>query len=159
MAALTPVDATLSIGARIGRYFAIVSMIPSLFLVLWVYLLVASGSLTGTPTWHKVEVAISDWSLGKVAWVVLATLAVAVVLHPLQFVTTQLLEGYWGTTSLAIAAMKIRIVHHRKRQRRIAGVCASSADPGDVDDHGLRRVSRDSPVVLALARHARIGFR
>jgi hypothetical protein len=117
MAALTPVDATLSIGARIGRYFAIVSMIPSLFLVLWVYLLVASGSLTGTPTWHKVEVAISDWSLGKVAWVVLATLAVAVVLHPLQFVTTQLLEGYWGTTSLAIAAMKIRIVHHRKRQR------------------------------------------
>jgi len=117
VAALTPVEATLSIGERIGRYFAIVSMIPSLFLVLWVYVLVASGSLTGAPTWQKVEVAISSWSLGKAAWVVVATLAVAVVLHPLQFVTTQLLEGYWGTSPLAIAAMKIRIVHHRKRQR------------------------------------------
>lgn len=119
MAALTPVEATFSLGQRIGRYFAIVSMIPSLFLVLWVYVLVSSGSLTGTPTWPKVESAISNWSLGKVAWVVLATLAVAVVLHPLQFVTTQLLEGYWGTSSFAIAAMKLRIVHHRKRQRAL----------------------------------------
>lgn len=117
MAVLTPVEATLSIGQRIGRYFAIVSMIPSLFLVLWAYALVASGSLAGEPTWQKVQGAFSTWSVAKVAWLVIATLAVAMILHPLQFVTTQLLEGYWGTTTLAIAAMKIRIVHHRKRQR------------------------------------------
>jgi hypothetical protein len=50
---------------------------------------------------------------------VIASLAAAFVLHPLQFVTTQLLEGYWGTSSLAIATMKIRIVHHRKRERNL----------------------------------------
>src|ERR1022692_1237906 len=110
MAALAPVDAALSIGQRIGRYFAVVSMIPSLFLVLWTYILIASGSLSGAPKLHNVEVALSHWTLTKAAGVLLATLAVAVVLHPLQFGTTQLLEGYWGTTPLAIAAMKMRIV-------------------------------------------------
>jgi hypothetical protein len=119
VAALTPVDAALSVGQRIGRYFTLVSMIPSLFLVLWIYILIASGSLSKGPELDNVGAALSHWSLGKVAGVVLVTLAVAVVLHPLQFATTQLLEGYWGTTSLAIAAMKIRIVHHRKRQRHL----------------------------------------
>lgn len=117
MAALAPVDAALSVGQRIGRYFMLVSLIPSLFLVLWTYILIASGSLSGRPTLHNVEVSLSHWSVGKVAGVVIASLAVAFVLHPLQFVTTQLLEGYWGTSSLAIAAMNIRIVHHRKRER------------------------------------------
>jgi hypothetical protein len=110
-------DAALSVGQRIGRYFALVSMIPALFLVLWAYILIGSGAPSQTPTLHNVGVALSHWSAGKVAGLVLATLAVAVVLHPLQFATTQLLEGYWGTTPLALEAMKIRIVHHRKRQR------------------------------------------
>lgn len=119
MATFTPANAVLSIGQSIGRYFALVSMIPSLFLVLWTYALIASGSLSGTPTMHNVEIALSHWSVGKVAGVVLASLAIALVLHPLQFITTQLLEGYWGASALARQAMKIRIVYHRKRQRRL----------------------------------------
>jgi hypothetical protein len=117
MASLSPADAVLSLGQRIGRYFALVSMIPSLFLVLWMYLLFASGAVNGTPTFHKAELALSQWSAGKVVGVVLATLAIALVLHPLQFAATQLLEGYWGTTPIATAAMKVRIVHHRRRWR------------------------------------------
>lgn len=128
MATMAPVEAALSIGQRIGRYFALVSMIPSLFLVWWTYLLIASGSLSGTPTWHNVEVALSRWSLGKAAGLVFATLAVALVLQPLQFATTQLLEGYWGTTPLAIAAMKVRIVQHRKRQRELLAQATASHD-------------------------------
>lgn len=119
MATLTPTNAVLSVGQSIGRYFSVVSMIPSLLLVLWSYALIASGALSGTPTLHKVEVAFSQWSVGKVVGVVLATLAIALVLHPLQFITTQLLEGYWGTSALARQAMKIRIVHHRRRQRTL----------------------------------------
>jgi hypothetical protein len=117
MAALTPVDATLSIGERIGRYFTMVSLIPSLFLVLWTYILIASGAPSGHPELHNITVALSHWSVSKAAAVVLISLAVATVLHPLQFITTQLLEGYWGTTPFAAIAMKKRIVHHRKQQR------------------------------------------
>ena len=117
MASLDPVGAVLSAGQRIGRYFALVSLIPALLLVMYGYLLLASGSLIGKPAFHNVDTALSHWSVGKVAGLVLASFAVALILHPLQFATTQLLEGYWGTTSLATAAMKVRIVHHRKRQR------------------------------------------
>ncbi len=117
MTSLDPVGATLSAGQRIGRYFALVSLIPALLLVMYGYLLLASGSLTGKPAFHNIDAALSHWSVGKAAGLVLASFAVAVILHPLQFATTQLLEGYWGTTPLAIAAMKMRIVHHRKRQR------------------------------------------
>lgn len=119
MAALTPADAVLSVGQRIGRYFALVSMIPAMLLVLWAYMLIGSGALSGTPRLHNVETTLSHWSVGKVIGLVLASLAVAVVLHPLQFATTQLLEGYWGTTPLARTAMNIRILHHRKRQRHL----------------------------------------
>jgi hypothetical protein len=126
MAALSPVDAVLSVGQRIGRYFALVSMIPALLLVLWIYILLASGALSGTPTVHNAEYALSHWSVGKAAGVVIATLAVALILHPLQFATTQLMEGYWGATPLATTAMKIRIVHHRKRQRDLWEKAGSS---------------------------------
>lgn len=120
MAALTPVNTALSVGQRIGRYFTLVSLIPSLFLVLWIYVLVATGALSGTPSLHHIRVEFSShWSVGTVLGLVLASFAVAIILHPLQFMTTQLLEGYWGTTPFAVAAMKIRIVHHRKRRREL----------------------------------------
>jgi len=131
MANFTPASAVLSVGQSIGRYFALVSMIPSLLLVLWTYALIASGSLSGMPTLHNVEVALSHWSVGKVAGVVLASLAIALVLHPLQFITTQLLEGYWGTSELARQAMKIRIIYHRKRQRRLMHLAGSSVRKKD----------------------------
>ncbi len=120
MASLAPVDAALSVGQRIGRYFNLVSMIPSLFLVLWIYVLVCSGALSGGPSLEHMRAQLSaHWSVGTVLGLVLASFAIAMVLHPLQFVTTQVLEGYWGTTPLAIAAMNIRIVHHRKRRREL----------------------------------------
>lgn len=120
MASVAPVDAVVSVGQRIGRYFALVSMIPALLLVLWIYILLASGALSGGPALRNIEYALSHWSVGKVAGLVVATLAVALVIHPLQFATTQLLEGYWGATPLAATAMKIRIVQHRRQKRDLA---------------------------------------
>lgn len=117
MAALSPADAVLSVGQRIGRYFALTSMIPSLLLTLWVYIILASGVPSSPPQLRNVETALSHWSAGKVIGIVVASLAVSLVLHPLQFIMTQLLEGYWGTSLLGVQAMKIRIVHHRSRRR------------------------------------------
>jgi hypothetical protein len=128
MAALNPVDAALSVGQRIGRYFTQVSLIPALVLVLWTYILIASGSLSGKPSLNHIQTALSHWDIAKVAGVLLVSLAVAVVVHPLQFATTQLLEGYWGTAPLAVAAMKVRVVHHRKRQRALWEKATTSGD-------------------------------
>jgi hypothetical protein len=119
MALINPIDAALSAGQRIGRYFTQVSLIPTLLLVTWTYIVIASGAPAEKPAIRNVVTSFSHWSVGKVAGLLLATLAVALILHPLQFATTQLLEGYWGTTPLAATAMKIRIVHHRRRQRQL----------------------------------------
>jgi hypothetical protein len=119
MASLDPVGTALSAGQRIGRYFALVSLLPALLLVMYGYLLLASQPFTGKPEFRNVEAALSSWTVGKVTGLILASLAVSLILHPLQFATTQLLEGYWGTSPLAIAAMKMRIIHHRKRRREL----------------------------------------
>ena len=42
-------DAAMSLGARIGRYFSVVSMVPSLFLVVWTTALVASDAWRSEP--------------------------------------------------------------------------------------------------------------
>jgi hypothetical protein len=126
MATLSPAEAVLSVGQRIGRYFTLVSMIPAMLLVLWAYMLVGSGALSGTPGLRNVAATLSHWSVGKVIGVLLASLSVALVLHPLQFSITQLLEGYWGTAPLARVAMTFRIKHHRKRQRQLASQAVDS---------------------------------
>jgi hypothetical protein len=126
MATLSPVDAVLSAGQRIGRYFTLVSLIPALLFVLWIYLLISTGTLSGTPSLATAETALSHWTVGRVVGVLLASLTVAVVLHPLQFATTQLLEGYWGTSALARTAMNLRILHHRRRQRHLSARAAES---------------------------------
>jgi hypothetical protein len=128
MALFNPIDAVLSTGQRIGRYFTQVSLIPALLLVVWTYIVFASGAPSARPAIGNVVTAFSHWSVGKVAGLVLATLTVALILHPLQFAITQLLEGYWGTTPLAAAAMKLRIVHHRKRQRQLLYKATDSHD-------------------------------
>jgi hypothetical protein len=111
-------NSTLTVGDRIGRYFSIVSMLPALFLVLWTYALIASGAWRNAPDLKSLTARINHWSLVGAVWLIVATLLVALFLHPLQFAMTQLLEGYWGSSSIAIGAMKLRIVHYRKRQRQ-----------------------------------------
>lgn len=112
-------NSTLTVANRIGRQFSIVSMLPALFLVLWTYALIASGAWRNAPDLKSMTARTSHWSLAGVAWLIVATLLVALLLHPLQFAMTQLLEGYWGNSSVAIGAMKLKIVYYRKRQRQL----------------------------------------
>ena len=46
-------DPTLGTGASVGKYFSIVSVIPSFVFVSWIYLLLASGFTTGNPSLTK----------------------------------------------------------------------------------------------------------
>jgi hypothetical protein len=111
-------ESTLNLGSRIGRYFSLVSMVPALFLVLWSVILAASGAWQGKPDPGVIGSRVGSWSLASVAWLLLASLATAFFLHPLQFAMTQVLEGYWGYSRLARVLLQSRIRHHRRRLRR-----------------------------------------
>lgn len=120
MAAPSLADAVLTAGSKIGRYFSVVTMVPTLFLVLWVYLLIKSDAWHGKPNFEALGARLTEWSISQVAWLLLATLVLALFLHPLQFATVQLLEGYWGSSAVALGAAQLRVARHRRRAQRLA---------------------------------------
>jgi hypothetical protein len=93
-------DFTLGTGATIGRYFAVVSVLPSVLLAGWLYLLVLTGALTGTPELLRATSHLSQFRPAEAAVVAAVALLLAVALHPLQFTLVQLLEGYWGSSRM-----------------------------------------------------------
>jgi hypothetical protein len=111
------VEAASGLGSKIGRHFSISGLLPSLFLSLWVYLLVASGAPEHHPDLSRLGHAFT--SLTGFVWLLIIALAVALLLHPLQFPVTQFLEGYWGSSKLGVAAATARAVHHRDRRRHL----------------------------------------
>jgi hypothetical protein len=129
MAFPSPTDAVMSVGRSVGQYFSVVSFLPALMLVLWTYGLIASAAWAGVRCPHRTqapclvhaEMALTQWSVAKLTAVVLLALAVALFLHPLQFATTRLLEGYWGPSSLAVAVMTARVLHYRRQTRNLGG--------------------------------------
>ncbi len=112
-------DAALGVGGRIGRYFSIVTLVPSLFLTLWTCALFASDAWAREPDLHLLGTRFGGWTVSGVAWVLFAAVLVGLFIHPLQFPTTQLLEGYWGTSPLARGAAHLRAVHYRRKVRRL----------------------------------------
>ncbi len=112
-------DATLGVAGKIGRNFSVVTVVPSLFFTLWIYALYVSGAWIHEPNLGKLRDAFANWSLAGAAWLVLATVLVGLFIHPLQFPTVQLLEGYWGPSRLARAAVKLRTAHYRAKAQKI----------------------------------------
>jgi hypothetical protein len=119
MAGTSITDAALNVGGKIGRNFSVVSMVPSLFLVLWTYALVESGAWSGPPDFADLRRNVAAWGLPEVAWLLVAALILGLLLHPLQFATVQLLEGYWGGSRLALAAASLRIKHYRRKWQEL----------------------------------------
>ncbi len=112
-------DAASSVGSRIGRYFGVVGMIPALLLVLWGAVLITSDAWRDRPNLARLAKALSGWTLssyaGALLWILLASLVVGLILNPLQFGMTRILEGYWGTSGPARVVMRWRIGRHRRR--------------------------------------------
>jgi hypothetical protein len=108
-------DAALGAGSRIGRYFGLVSAVPSALFVLFVYSLAKSGAWTGHPDWQRATKAIEHISLGEFSFLLVLTLGLGLLLHPLQFAFTQALEGYWGGSQIpSELALHFTLRHHRR---------------------------------------------
>jgi hypothetical protein len=103
-------------GKAVGRYFSIVSVLPSMLLVIYVFLLASSGSWQHSPNWHNAFAAVRNLGLVGAALLVVVGIAFALVLHPLQFSMVQLLEGYWGVGQLAQQIRVSRIRRHLRRR-------------------------------------------
>lgn len=102
-----------SVGGAIGRYFSLVSFIPSLFLAGFTFTLIESRAWTGEPNWARAGDALTH--IGNLALLTLISIALGIIVHPIQFSLVQFFEGYWGTGGLRQRVRVARIRHHRKR--------------------------------------------
>ena len=103
----------------IGRYFSLVSAVPSAILVVWTGLLVCSGAWSAEPDVAAALRLFTDMSIGGAAALVFVTIGLGVITHPIQFALVQFLEGYWGSGPLATRARHVRTVAHWSDWRRL----------------------------------------
>ena len=92
----TIVDAAVSAGARIGRYFSVVSLVPSLVFVVYVAALLRAGAWNGAFAPAGAVDRLRTTDAGDVAALVTVSLALGIVMHPFQFTMIQLLRGTGG---------------------------------------------------------------
>jgi hypothetical protein len=104
----------LESGRSIGRYFAVISMVPSLLFVLYVYGLFAAGAWSGSFEPVRALHAAGKLGISEIVALLVAALVLGLVLHPFQFSMTQLLEGYWGGSGIGLRLARWRILHYRR---------------------------------------------
>jgi hypothetical protein len=105
-------SAAIEGGRSIGRYFAVISLVPSLLFVIYVYGLLAAGALSGSFEPVRAVHAAEHLSVIEIVALVLAALLLGLVLHPFQLAMTQFLEGYWGG-GVGQKVARRRIMHYR----------------------------------------------
>ena len=88
-------SAAVETGRSVGRYFTVISMVPSL-LFLYAYALFEAGAWSGDFEPAKALHAFESLNAGGIVALIVTALLLGLVLHPFQFAITQFLEGYWG---------------------------------------------------------------
>jgi hypothetical protein len=106
-------DIGTSAAQAVGRYFSVISVIPSSLYIVFVYLLIASGSWTHSPDWSHAFSSLEHISIGGIGALAFLSIALGLVIHPIQFALVQFFEGYWGITKAAQAIRARRILHYQ----------------------------------------------
>lgn len=129
-----PIDIAVGGAAQLGRAFRIVGVMPSLVLVAYGSLVVATRSPEGSLDISRVPTYVSGLDLKTTIIWGLAAIAIAFLLQPLQFSMVQILEGYWGSGrlghTLRLARIRRNIEKWVHQARNIEDVDSVETDEG-----------------------------
>jgi len=139
------VDISTGAAQAVGRYFSVISVIPSALYVVFVYLLIASGSWTHSPNWERAFTSLEHISIGGIGALVFLSIGLGLVIHPIQFALVQFLEGYWGTARFAQFIRAQRILRYQRLCEDLDKVKAEAIETL----HSLPEEGADYPVHLA----------
>lgn len=127
-----------SLGATrtaLGRYVGLVSVLPSTLLVVYSWVLVSAGAWAEKPDWDEAFRALAGTGIGEVALILLLSITIGIVLHPLQFTMVQILEGYWGLGRPGVALRGVLIAGHRHRRHLLEDVRDIAESIDTTEDH------------------------
>ena len=127
-------------GNSVGRYFSVVSVLPSILLTVYVFLLFNSGSWRHAPDWQAAFAALRNIGITGGTLLAVSGIVVALVMHPLQFSMVQFLEGYWGPGRLARQIRVSLIYRHRRRRVWLNRLSAGTAPT-------LKRFEQEDPTL------------
>lgn len=142
-------DAVKGPAESIGRYFSVLTVVPSAVTILYIQVLIGAQPWSGRPDWRAGYRFATGGGLSQALQLLVGSLLLGLVLHPLQYALVQACEGYWGTSQLAQHLMSQRIRSHRRRRAKLVTMADESLtrlqelqqsplDPGDPpveDDH------------------------
>jgi hypothetical protein len=125
-------------GAKtIGRYFTVVSFLPSVPFVAYVVLLVRSGAWGGSVHFGQ---ALAKVDAVDGLFLAIGSLVFAMAVHPLQFAIVQAFEGYWGDSGPAARVATWRIQRHRKLCHRLDKRAANLDDSYGTGAHPVSKI-------------------
>jgi hypothetical protein len=113
------IDVSTGAAQAIGRYFSVISVVPSSLYVIFVYLLITSGSWKHSPDWNQAFTSLGHLGVNGVVFLAFFSVGLGVAIHPIQFATVQFLEGYWGTGRIAREIRSQRILRYQGLCRRL----------------------------------------
>ena len=112
-------DIASSTRETVGRYFSLVSALPAVLLVVYAFMLIASGAWNHIPSFRHAFHTLASLSLGEIVVLLIAALGTALILHPLQFVMVRVLEGYWGPGPVAARLSGIWMAWYKHRHMAV----------------------------------------
>lgn len=115
---MNPLD-LLSIGRDAGLRFTLVGLLPTSVFAALVLAIAWSGAPADAPDLGAISDKAGGLSATEGGLILLAILAVAVLLQPLQVGLVRLLEGYWGNSKAGKALAERRKAPQRERFREL----------------------------------------
>jgi hypothetical protein len=138
------IDVSTGAAQAIGRYFSVISVVPSSLYVVFVYTLITSGSWQHSPNWSHAFKSLEQLGVGGIVFLAFLSIALGVIIHPAQFAIVQFFEGYWGNTPIAqtIRSQRIlryqRLCQHLGSERTSARRSLSQMPKADVSNFTVR---------------------
>ena len=119
MANANVMDVGAGTAQAIGRYFSVISFVPSSLYVVFVYILIESGAWLHSPNWAHAFKSLAGFGLAGIGLLAFASIGFALLIHPIQFAVVQFFEGYWGSSPAAQAIRSQRIIHYQHLCRKL----------------------------------------
>lgn len=152
------IDVGSGAAQAIGRYFSVISFVPSSLYVAFVYILIEAGSWQHSPNWGRAFASLTHLGVAGIAFLAFASIGLGVIIHPIQFAVVQFFEGYWGTGPVAQVIRYQRILHYQRVCRRLNKEMLSASTPlADWEEAEVRTTSSiEAPFRSRLAEASRI---
>jgi hypothetical protein len=99
---------------KLGARFLLVTLLPNTAFATLIAVLVMSGAPDSRPSWERLMASLSDLSIAGIALISASVVILSMIIHPLNYLLIQIMEGYWSALPFGAAIERAAIQHGEK---------------------------------------------